>query len=96
MTLADVARATGVSAGTIKRFEQFAERGASSEPFRYEPWGAEYLERWLDGTLTPDIVLKHDIQRLLERNGTLNKKQIRQVLPQIFEILDRARHSGRS
>lgn len=94
LSLADVARETGVSAGTIKRFEQFAEDHQPGKPIRYEPWGAEYLERWLAGTLTAEIILKHDIQRLLERNDALSRKQIRWVLPQIYGILDNALGKG--
>lgn len=91
LSLAQVARETGVSAGTIKRFEDFAVDGPADKPFRYEPWGAEFLERWLDGTLTPDIIVKHDLQRVLERDPGLSRKQVREILPEIYEIYERAR-----
>lgn len=94
LSLAQVARETGVSAGTIKRFEDVAEHGPGDKRFRYEPWGAEYLERWLDGTLTPDIIVKHDLQRTLERDPGLNRTQIRELLPQLYELYERVRGRG--
>lgn len=74
LPLTQVAKQTGVSSGTIKQFEQFAS-GEISGPFRYELCGAEYLERWLDGTMTPDVRTMHDIQGILERDSSPSKKQ---------------------
>lgn len=91
LSLAQVARETGVSASTIKRFEDFAAGGPTDKPFRYEPWGAEFLERWLDGTLTPDIIVKHDLQRVLERDPGLSRKQVQEILPEFYEIYERTR-----
>lgn len=91
LSLAQVARETGVSAGTIKRFEDYAADGTNGGRFRYEPWGAEYLERWLDGTLTPDIIVKHNLQRVLERDPGLNRAKLREILPQFYEIYERVR-----
>jgi hypothetical protein len=91
LTLAQVARETGVSAGTIKRFEGFAMSGPTERAFHYEPWGAEYLERWLDGTLTPDIRVWHDLQRILDRDPVLSRRQIQEILPRFYEIYERVR-----
>lgn len=90
LTLAQVAKQTGVSSGTIKKFEQFAA-GEIDGSIRYEPWGAEYLERWLDGTLTPDIRTKHDIQRILERDSSLSKQQVRSLVAEMWAAYDRVR-----
>ncbi len=91
LSLAQVARETGVSAGTIKRFEDFATGGPAGKRFRYCPWGAEFLERWLDGTLTPDIIVKHDLRRVLERDPGLSRKQVRKILPEFHDIHERMR-----
>lgn len=91
LSLAQCAKQTGVSSGTIKRFEQFAA-GEIAGPFRYEPWGAEYLERWLDGTMTPEVRTKHDIQRILERDTSLSKKQVKLLVAEMWAAYDRQRN----
>jgi transcriptional regulator with XRE-family HTH domain len=95
LSYTQVARETGVSAGTIRRFEEVAVNGPGEKPMRFEPWGVEYLERWLDDTLTPDIVVKHDLQRVLERDPALNRKQIREILSEFYEIYERVRNRGK-
>ncbi|MCA9835104.1 MAG: hypothetical protein KC435_14210 [Thermomicrobiales bacterium] len=90
LTLAQCAKDTGVSSGTIKRFEQFAA-GEITSHFRYEPWGAEYLERWIDGTLTPEIRTKHDIQRILERDTSLSRGQVKTLVAEMWAAYDRVR-----
>ncbi len=91
LSLPQVAKQTGVSSGTIKRFEQFGA-GELAGPFRYEPWGAEYLERWLDGNLTPDIRTKHDIQRILERDTLLSREQVKVLVAEMWAAYDRVRN----
>jgi transcriptional regulator with XRE-family HTH domain len=92
LSLTRVARETGVSGSTIKRFEDVAANDAPGKPFRYEPWGAEYLERWLDGTFTPEVRTLHDFQRVLERDPGLSRDQVRAILPEIYAIYQRVRN----
>jgi transcriptional regulator with XRE-family HTH domain len=94
LSLTQVARETGVSAGTIKRFEDFAQSELGDKLARFEPWGMEYLERWLNGTLTPDIIVKHDLQRVLERDPALSRDQVREILAEFYEIYERVRGRG--